>query len=91
MPPAIYNLQPGGPGEGYGNMDALSIPSGNSKKNRRESSMMGTNVGLMNQRQPSRQTLRDTSDSRTSDRAPLHFDRGREVTPERHTTSVPMY
>jgi hypothetical protein len=91
MPPALYNLQPAGAGEGYSSMDALSVPNGNSKKNRRESSVMGMNVGLMNQRQPSRQTLRDTSSSRTSDKAPLHFDRGREATPERHAAPVPLY
>jgi RalA-binding protein 1 len=90
MPPAIFNLHPGGMGESYGSMDALSVPNGNSKKSRRESSMMG--VGLMNQRQPSRQTLRDNSGSRSSDKAPMYSDRARESTPERqHPTPVPLY
>jgi RalA-binding protein 1 len=91
MATAIYNLQPGGPGEIYGNMDALGVPNGNSKKNRRESSMMGVNVGLINSRQTSRQTLRDTSNGRTSDKGQLYSDRGRDGTPERHPAPVPMY
>lgn len=101
--PAIYALQPGN-GEPYGSLDAISNSSGgSSKKNRRESSMMGINVGLMNQRQPSRQTLRDTSNSRQGvrdtsgnrqqDKAPSFADRDRENPPEQRQqpTMVSQY
>jgi RalA-binding protein 1 len=88
--PAIYHLQSNG-GESYGSLDAMSQSSSstNSKKNRRESSMMGVNLGLMNQRQTSRQTLRDTSSSR---QGPVYADRDRESPPrERQAAPVPLY
>ncbi|KIW03338.1 uncharacterized protein PV09_05548 [Verruconis gallopava] len=85
--PPMY--QAGGAGE-FSSLNALAVPggdgaTGSSKKNRRESSMMGPNFGLVNQRQASRQTLRDTSSSRI----PEAFEsfaaqqRAREATPER--------
>ncbi|KAF2435021.1 hypothetical protein EJ08DRAFT_692923 [Tothia fuscella] len=58
------NLQPGNGADMYDNMSQASS-SASSKKNRRESGMVGVNMGLMNmQRQTSRQTLRDTSSTR---------------------------
>lgn len=61
MAPPAFNLPQGGP-DSYNSLNAPSQPI--SKKGRRESSMMGVNLGLMNQRQTSRLTLRDTSNSR---------------------------
>jgi RalA-binding protein 1 len=90
--PPVY--QAGGAGE-FASLNALSAGGGEgvSKKNRRESSMMGMNFGVVNQRQTSRQTLRDTSSSRI----PEAFEsfasqqRAREATPERRFQQPPLF
>lgn len=53
--------------------------------------MMGMNYGLVNQRQASRQTLRDTSSSRISEAFESFAtqQRGREATPERRYQQQP--
>jgi RalA-binding protein 1 len=85
--PAPPMYQTGGAGE-FASLNALAVPGDDtvtSKRNKRESSMIGMNYGLANQRQSSRQTLRDTSGSRV----PEAFEsfaaqqRAREATPER--------
>jgi len=82
MGPPIYNLQPPPGSEGFGSLNAMSHPV--SKKGRRESSMMGLGVGLVNQRQTSRQTLRDTSSSsQISEQAQMYEQHDRDTTPER--------
>jgi RalA-binding protein 1 len=83
--PPVY--QTGGASE-FASLNALSqaAPSeGVGKKSRRESSMMGTNYGLVNQRQTSRHTLRDTSSSRIPEafESFAQQQRNREATPER--------
>lgn len=60
MAPPAFNMTQAGP-DAYNNLNVTSRP--NSKKSRRESSMMGVN-GLMDQRQTSRLALRDASNSR---------------------------
>lgn len=68
------------------------MDGGIGKKNRRESSMMGMNVGLMEKRQTSRQTLRDTSSSRVPEELSsfAQQQRARESTPERKQLQ-PLY
>lgn len=61
MAPPAFNLPQGGP-DSYNSLNAPSQPI--SKKGRRESSMMGVNLGLMNQHQTSRPNLRDSSNGR---------------------------
>jgi RalA-binding protein 1 len=71
----VYNMQLAGSDSNFGSLDALtsqptsqqrsgSLDTGDSKRGRRESAMMGMQIGLVGQRQTSRQTLRDTSSSR---------------------------
>jgi RalA-binding protein 1 len=89
--PPVY--QAGGAGE-FASLNALSVPGGDAvggKRNRRESSMIGMNYGLVNQRQTSRQTLRDTSSSRIPDSFESFAaqQRAREATPERRYQQHP--
>lgn len=86
LQPGSYSHQPNNSGDSFGSLDGMSQQAGGNKKNRRESSMMGMNVGLVNQRQPSRQNMRDTSGSRGPDKA-----RDREAPPERQPAPVPLY
>lgn len=71
----VYNMQPGGSDGNFASLNALtsqhtsqqnsgSQGTGDSKRGRRESAMMGMQIGLVGQRQAGRQTLRDTSSSR---------------------------
>jgi hypothetical protein len=80
MAPPAFNLPQGGP-EQYNSLNASSQPT--SKKGRRESSMMGVNLGLMNQRQTSRLTLRDTSNSRIPEQASTNDEQRDRGSPER--------
>ena len=69
----VYNVQPGGPDGGFGSLNAMTsqrVPQQSdgtnqeSKSRRRESAMMGSQIGLVGQRQMSRQPPRDSSGSR---------------------------
>ena len=87
--------QTGGASE-FASLNALSVPNSDAeggKRNRRESSMMGMNYGLVNQRQASRQTLRDTSSSRIPEAFESYAaqQRAREATPERRYQQSQMY
>lgn len=82
--PPVY--QAGGAGE-FASLNALAVPGGDtvtSKRKKRESSMIGMNYGLANQRKPSRNTLRDTSSSRVPEALESYAaqQRARDATPE---------
>lgn len=81
MAPPAFNLPQGGP-DSYSSLNAPSQPI--SKKGRRESSMMGVNLGVMNQRQTGRPTLRDTSNSRIPEQTSAYDEQQRDRgSPER--------
>ena len=81
--PAPPMYQANNPNE-FASLNALSAGGGN-KQSRRESSMMGANHGLVNQRSMNRLTLRDTSSSRIPEQFQSFAaqQRAREATPER--------
>lgn len=85
MAPPAFNLQQGGP-DPYNSINAPSQPI--SKKGRRESSMMGASLGLMNHHQTSRHNLRDGSNNRIPEQ---HEDQERDRgSRERQYQRVPV-